>query len=137
MITSGTLAPVQKKVDKIFQLSVPVKKKEVRSLLGLVNYYKHFIANFASISAPLSGLLRKGTPSPERVQWTTRCHQFLAEIKRLFSSPPILVIPDMQETLVVRSDASDFFYRCGTSAGLGWDPDALSVCKPQTSSTRR
>ncbi|GFO03171.1 reverse transcriptase [Plakobranchus ocellatus] len=93
-------------MDKILQLSVPMKKNEVRSPLGLVNYYRHFIDNFASISAPLSDLLRKGTP--EKVQWTPRCDQSLAEIKRPFSSPPILVIPDMQETFIVRSDASDF-----------------------------
>ncbi|GFN92527.1 retrovirus-related pol polyprotein from transposon 297 [Plakobranchus ocellatus] len=96
MVSSGTLVPVQKKMDKILQLSVPVKKKEVRSLFGLVNYYRHFIANFASIAAPLSDLLRKGTP--EKVQWTPRCDQSL----------PILIIPDMQETFIVRSDASDF-----------------------------
>ncbi|GFO48475.1 reverse transcriptase [Plakobranchus ocellatus] len=106
MVSSGTLVPVQKKMDTILQLSVPVKKKEVRSLLGLVNYYRHFIADFASISAPLSDLLRKGTP--EKVQWTPRCDQSLAEIKRLFSSPPILIIPDMRDTFIVRSDASDF-----------------------------
>ncbi|GFO04930.1 reverse transcriptase [Plakobranchus ocellatus] len=106
MVSSGTLVPVQKKMDKILQLSVPVRKKEVRSLLGLVNYYWHFIADFTSISAPLSDLLRKGTP--EKVQWTPRCDQSLAEIKRLFSSLPILIIPDMQETFIERSDASDF-----------------------------
>ncbi|GFN88257.1 Pol polyprotein [Plakobranchus ocellatus] len=106
MVTSGTLVPVQKKMGKILQLLVPVKKKEVRSLLGLVNYYRHFIANFALISALLSDLLRKGTP--EKVQWTPRSDESLAEIKRLFSSSPILVISDMQETCFVRSDASDF-----------------------------
>ncbi|GFN84706.1 reverse transcriptase [Plakobranchus ocellatus] len=106
MVSSGTLVPVQNKLDKILQLSVPVKKKEVRSLLGLVHYYRHFIANFASISASLFDMLRKGTS--EKVQWTPRCDQSLAEIKRLLSSPPILIIPDMQETFIVRFDASDF-----------------------------
>ncbi|GFN84509.1 Pol polyprotein [Plakobranchus ocellatus] len=89
MVISGILVPVQKKMDKIPQLSVPVKMKEFRSLLGLVNYYRHFIAKFSSISAPLSDLLRKGTP--EKVHWTPRYDQSLAEIKRFFSSPPILV----------------------------------------------
>ncbi|GFO34988.1 reverse transcriptase [Plakobranchus ocellatus] len=124
MVSSGTLVPVQKKMDKILQLSVPVKKKEVRSLLGLVNYYRHFIANFALISAPLSDLLRKGTP--EKVQWTPRCDQSLAEIKRLFSSPLILIIPDMQETFIVRSDASDY----GIGAVLLQDRDGtLMPCR--------
>ncbi|GFN92693.1 Pol polyprotein [Plakobranchus ocellatus] len=111
-------------MDKILQLSVPMKKKEVRNLFGLVNYYRHFIANFVSISAPLSDLLRKGTP--EKVQWTPRCDQSLAEIKRPFSSPPILVIPDMQETFVVRSDASYF----GIGAVLLQDRDGnLMPCR--------
>ncbi|GFN91149.1 reverse transcriptase [Plakobranchus ocellatus] len=124
MVSSGTLVPVQRKMDKMLQLSIPVKKKEVRSLLGLVNYYRHFIADFASISAPLSDLLRKGTP--EKVQWTPRCDQSLAEIKRLFSSPPILIIPDMQDTFIVRSDASDF----GVGAVLLQDRDGtLMPCR--------
>ncbi|GFN97864.1 Pol polyprotein [Plakobranchus ocellatus] len=126
MVSSGTLVPAQKKMHKILQLSVPVKKKEVRSLLALVNYYRHFIANFASIAAPLSDLLRKGTP--EKVQWTPspRCDQSLAEIKRLFSSPPILIVPDIQETFVVRSDAPDF----GIGAVLLQDRDGtLMPCR--------
>ncbi|GFN79599.1 Pol polyprotein [Plakobranchus ocellatus] len=90
----------------LFAYRVPVKKKEVRSFLGFVNYYRHFITNFASISAPLSDLLPIETL--EKVQWTPRCDQSLAEIKKLFLSPPILIIPDMQETFIVRSDASDF-----------------------------
>ncbi|GFN82062.1 Pol polyprotein [Plakobranchus ocellatus] len=121
VVRSGTLVPVQKKMVKILQLSVPVKKKEVRSLLGLMNYYRHFIANFTSISAPLSDLLRKGTP--EKVQWTPRCDQSLAEIKRLFSSPPILIIPDVQETFIVRSDASDF----GIGAVLLQDREGIQM----------
>ncbi|GFO29311.1 Pol polyprotein [Plakobranchus ocellatus] len=60
---------------------------------------------YTAFQTPL-GLMQWGTP--EKVQWTPRCDQSLAEIKRLFSSPPILIIPDMQETFIVRSDASDF-----------------------------
>ncbi|GFN88263.1 reverse transcriptase [Plakobranchus ocellatus] len=64
--------------------------------------------------------------TPEKVQWTPRCDQSLAEIKRLFSSPPILMIPDMRETLIVRSDASDF----GVGAVLLQDRDGtLMPCR--------
>ncbi|GFO17805.1 Pol polyprotein [Plakobranchus ocellatus] len=41
MVRSGTLVPVQKKMDKILQLSVPVKKKEIRSLLGILLLSSH------------------------------------------------------------------------------------------------
>jgi hypothetical protein len=35
---------------------------EVQSLLGLANYYRRLIRNFARISAPLSELTKKGVP---------------------------------------------------------------------------
>ncbi|GFR65776.1 reverse transcriptase [Elysia marginata] len=95
----------QNKLDKILNLAVLAKKKDVRSLLGLLNYYRHFIPNFAALTYPFSDLLVKG--SPEKVQWSTRCDDSLREIQRLLSSSPILVIPYMRKHFIVRSDASD------------------------------
>ncbi|GFR76053.1 reverse transcriptase [Elysia marginata] len=104
-VSSGTMTPGQNKRDKILNLAAPAKKKDVRRLLGLLNYYRHFIPNFAALTYPLSDLLVKG--SPEKVQWSTRCDDSLREIQRLLSSSPILVIPGMREHFIVRSDASD------------------------------
>ncbi|GFO03198.1 Pol polyprotein [Plakobranchus ocellatus] len=62
MISHGTLAPVQDKVSKLINLTVPTTKKQVRSFMGMLNYYRAFIPDFASIAAPLTNLLRKGSP---------------------------------------------------------------------------
>ncbi|GFO39950.1 transposon tf2-11 polyprotein [Plakobranchus ocellatus] len=56
-------------------------------------------------TAPLTNLLRKG--SPEKVSWSQSCQQSFDTIKDLLSSDPILIIPDINEQFVVRSDASD------------------------------
>ncbi|GFO24950.1 retrovirus-related pol polyprotein from transposon 297 [Plakobranchus ocellatus] len=105
MISHGTLAPVQDKVSKLINLTVPTTKKQVRSFMGMLNYYRAFIPDFASIAAPLTTLLRKG--SPEKVSWNQSCQQSFDTIKDLLSSDPILIIPDINEQFVVRSDASD------------------------------
>ena len=54
-------------LEKIRMAQRPTTKKEVRSYLGLVNYYCAHIPLFAAISAPLSNLTRKGQPN--KVQW--------------------------------------------------------------------
>ncbi|GFO34730.1 reverse transcriptase [Plakobranchus ocellatus] len=105
MISHGTLAPVQDKVSKLINLTVPTTKKQVRSFMGMLNYYRAFIPDFASIAAPLTNLLRKG--SPEKVSWNQSCQQSFDTVKDLLSSDPILIIPDINEQFVVRSDASD------------------------------
>ncbi|GFN91819.1 Pol polyprotein [Plakobranchus ocellatus] len=105
MISHGTLAPVQDKVSKLINLTVPTTKKQVRSFMGMLNYYRSFIPDFASIAAPLTNLLRKG--SPEKVCWNQSCQQSFDTIKDLLSSDPILIIPDIKEQFVVRSDTSD------------------------------
>ena len=47
-------------LEKIKMAQRPTTKKEVRSFLGLVNYYRAHIPLFAAISPPLSDLTRKG-----------------------------------------------------------------------------
>ena len=42
-------------------------KKEVRSFLGLANYYRAHIPTFAAVAAPLSDLARKG--QLKKIRW--------------------------------------------------------------------
>ncbi|GFO29326.1 reverse transcriptase [Plakobranchus ocellatus] len=115
------LRPEIVKVERILKLSTPKTKKQVKSLLGLLGYYRKFIDNFASICNPLTELLRKG--SPAKIEWNQECEDALNKIKHLFSTSPILALPDLTKQFVVRTDASD--------SGIGgvllqqWDDDLL------------
>ena len=73
-------------LEKIRMAQRPTTKKEVRSFLGLVNYYRAHIPLFAAISAPLSDLTRKGQPN--KVQWDkTQERAFLTLQERLLKRP--------------------------------------------------
>ncbi|GFN97038.1 reverse transcriptase [Plakobranchus ocellatus] len=121
VVGKGKLRPEIVKVERILKLSTPKTKKQVKSLLGLLGYYRKFIDTFASICNPLTELLRKG--SPEKIEWTQECEDALNKIKHLFSTSTILVLPDLTKQFVVRTDASD--------SGIGgvllqqWDDDLL------------
>ncbi len=58
----------------------PRTVKDVRAFLGLASYYRHYIPNFASVAAPLTGLTKKDA----KLIWGDDCKQaFLALNKAL------------------------------------------------------
>ncbi|CAC5422124.1 unnamed protein product [Mytilus coruscus] len=57
------LKPHPDKVKAIQEAPRPVTKKQVRSFLGLVDFYRTFIPNFSCIALPLTDLTKKGQPN--------------------------------------------------------------------------
>ena len=49
----------KEKIEKVLNWPVPRNIKEVQKFLGLANYYRRFIKDFARIAAPLHVLVRK------------------------------------------------------------------------------
>ena len=99
-------------LEKIRMAQRPTTKKEVRSFLGLVNYYCAHIPLFAAISAPLSDLTRKGQLN--KVQWDkTQERAFLTLQERLLKKP-ILKLPDYQKPFILQMNIS----KCGLGASL-------------------
>ena len=49
----------KEKVEEVLNWLVPRNIKEVQKFLGLVNYYRRFIKDFARLAAPLHVLVRK------------------------------------------------------------------------------
>ncbi len=98
------LCPQVNKVEAICQSPRPKTKKEVRSFLGLVGWYKRFVLNFASIAAPLTNLLNKGVANP--ILWTEDCEAAFKTLKEKMCSSPVLQSPDFTESFLVQVDAS-------------------------------
>ena len=111
-IGKDTITLEQEKIQKIKDARPPQTKKQVRSFLGLVGYYRKFIPNFAHIAAPLTDLTKKGQPST--VMWGKQQEAAFETLKTMLTSPPILHTPDFAKPFIVQTDASDL----GIGAGL-------------------
>jgi Reverse transcriptase (RNA-dependent DNA polymerase) len=58
----GKLSVQATKVDTILKAKLPRTKTELRAFLGIFNVYRRFVPKFATIAAPLTRHLRKGSP---------------------------------------------------------------------------
>ncbi|BFZ09104.1 hypothetical protein BsWGS_12143 [Bradybaena similaris] len=102
-IKHGIIATDDTIVSKILNIQPPKTRKHVQALLGLINYYAKFVPCFAEKTAILSSLLKKEN---KKIVWSEKCQNILDEVKKLFSSSPILRTPDYKETFVIQTDAS-------------------------------
>ncbi|KAL8614201.1 hypothetical protein ACOMHN_026418 [Nucella lapillus] len=104
VVGQGMLRPEEGKVQKILHIKAPTTKRQVRALLGLVGYYRKFVANFAALTAPISDLLSAKAGS--KLVWSEDYQVALDTIQTRLSSYPVLLLADLSKPFLVRTDAS-------------------------------
>ena len=67
VIGKGFTRPKEDKIEAVKNYPKAVTKKQVRTFLGLTDYYKQFITHYATIAKPLTDLTRKVLP--EQLNW--------------------------------------------------------------------
>ena len=94
----------KEKVQGVVEWPVPKSVKDVQKFLGLANYYRWFVKDFAKIAKPLHEMTRKET----KWSWGERQQKAFEELKERFITEPVLVTPDLDREMRVEADASDF-----------------------------
>ena len=95
--------PDPQKTSKVEEWPIPTKIQEVQQFLGLANYYRRFIQNFAIIAVPLHKLIERN----RAFKWTEECNQAFNTLKMCLTSAPILALPDWSKPFILDTDASD------------------------------
>ncbi|RVW75511.1 Transposon Tf2-2 polyprotein [Vitis vinifera] len=83
--------------------TVPSKVTELRSFLGLANYYRRFIKGYSKTVSPLTDLLKKDN----QWDWSRQCQMAFESLKEAMSTEPVLRLPDLELPFEVQTDASD------------------------------
>ncbi|GFS96955.1 retrovirus-related Pol polyprotein from transposon 412 [Trichonephila clavipes] len=81
IIGSGKHEPDPEKTAVINNLPVPKTKKELRSVLGLCNYYREYIPKYSELVYPLTELTKKRVP--DSIPWTEKHDSSFHLLKRL------------------------------------------------------
>ncbi|GFS59161.1 transposon Tf2-6 polyprotein [Trichonephila clavipes] len=106
-IDSKGLHKTDEKISAVVNAPVPRNVHEVKSFLGLVNFYGKFCENLATIANPLNNLTKKNV----RFLWSKDCQVAFEQIKEI-CSPKILVHYDPSLPLTLASDASPVGIGC-------------------------
>jgi len=92
------------KVDEVLNWPQPKNIKDIRKFLGLANYYRRFIKDFARVARPMNMLTWKD----EKWQWKEAQQKVFEELKRIFTSKLVLAAPDLDKEFRVEADASNY-----------------------------
>lgn len=82
---------------------MPKTRKEIKSFLGLLGYYRRFIRDFAKITKPLTQQL-KGKSDVTIDDNYIKTFEFC---KTLLCNDPILQYPDFTKSFILTTDASN------------------------------
>ncbi|UYV75949.1 hypothetical protein LAZ67_13001892, partial [Cordylochernes scorpioides] len=90
-ITNGGSQPLPSKVQTILDYKLPTTKRELRTFLGMVNFYRRYLKNAASTQALLHDYLKDSKKNDKRkIDWSEearlqfeRCQQDLANIRHI------------------------------------------------------
>ncbi|KAG7307507.1 hypothetical protein JYU34_007710 [Plutella xylostella] len=90
------------KVDAVVKIASPTNISQLRSFIGLVNFYARFVPNISTVLSPLYKLLKKGI----RWNWNTECELSFNKIKAILCSTEVLAHYDPTKKLILTCDAS-------------------------------
>ena len=103
-ISADGLHPSKDKVRAIVDAPVPHNVSQLRSFLGMVNYYGKFLHQLSSLLAPLYKLLQKKA----RWHWGQEQQEAFAKVKELLVSSQLLVHYDPSTEVILSCDASPY-----------------------------
>ncbi|PKU63286.1 RNA-directed DNA polymerase [Dendrobium catenatum] len=116
------------KISAITSWPIPKSISEVRSFIGLANFYRRFVRGFSILVSPLTDCLKSKT-----WHWNQEQQTSFDNIKAALTSAPVLAIPDFHKPFSVDTDASAI----GVGAVLSQEDRPIEFFSEKLSPTRQ
>ena len=92
------------KVQAVKEWKPPRTLRQVRSFMGLVNYYRRFIKNYADLAIPLYDLQKK----KRKFHWGGEEQTAFDKLKLALISAPVMAFPQEKGQYILDTDASGY-----------------------------
>ena len=90
------------KIESVRSWPTPRNPSELRSFLGLANYFRRFIQGYSTMVSKLNDLLRKDA----KWAWSRAHDACFDSAKHAITSAPVLALPDFDKPFEIITDAS-------------------------------
>lgn len=101
-ISEAGIAAAQNKVEAVLQMCPPTNSKELKRMLGMVDYMRKFDPKLAEVEVPMRKLLKQ----QNAWVWGPEQDKAFKRIKEMLSSFPTLVKFDLRKKHRITADAS-------------------------------
>ena len=102
VVSYNSIKPDPEKIRVIKEWDTPKNVTDVRSFIGLLNYYRRFIKNFSHIATPLIELTKKEVD----FIWNDERQSAFESLKQALMDAPLLRMPDYAHPFHIWPDAS-------------------------------
>jgi hypothetical protein len=96
IINRDGLAVDPKKVADILDWKASRDFRGIKSFIGMVGYYCHFIEGFSKIARPMIALLAKKV----EFKWTPMCQDSFEALKKKLTTTHVLILPDDHKSIL-------------------------------------
>ena len=103
LVSADGIKPNPHNIAKIKQWPKPSNVTEVRRILGMGNYYRRFVKDYAKLVSPLTHLTKKGV----NFAWTPTCEEAFETLKQTLIGSNIMAYPCETGQYILDTDASD------------------------------
>eukprot|EP00731_Ephydatia_muelleri_P034387 Em0057g19a len=104
VIDAQGLHKTTEKIQAIVESPKPMNVSQLRSFLGMVNYYRKFLPNLSTKLAPLHALLQKDV----KWSWTKACEEAWKMVKDMVTADTVLAHFDPSLPMTLACDASSY-----------------------------
>ena len=103
-ITQDSIQPQPKKIEGIVKIATPKNQTQLRSFIGMINYYRDPWIRRSDVLAPLAML----AGSKAKWEWTDVHQKAFETIKRIVLREVLLAYPDFNKPFEIYTDASKY-----------------------------
>jgi hypothetical protein len=98
------------KVDSVLNFPKLITKRQVKSFIGLANYFRDHIRNHSTRIVPLQSLVDgySAKQANQKVKWNDECEFAFEDIKKAIDECPLLWFMDDTSPIFLQTDASNY-----------------------------